>query len=109
MGPSLVALSLTEMFNTEIWASNTAAGVYLNGCILFVSGLAIVQNHNIWRLQWTALITIFGWGSLALGLMRMIAPEKIRQQAARMSREQLRFIPGLLLPFGIWMTVKGFF
>jgi hypothetical protein len=97
------------MLNTQIWASNTAAGVYFNGYVLFVNGLAIVQNHNIWRLRWTTLITLVGWGSIALGLMRMVTPEKILEKAMRMSREQLMLAPGLLLPVGIWLTVKGFF
>lgn len=109
IGPSLIVLPLTEMLNTQIWASNTAAGIYFNGCVLFISGLAVVQNHNIWRPRWPTLITLVGWGSIALGLMRMVAPDKILEGTKRTSREQLMVASGVLLPVGIWLTVKGFF
>jgi hypothetical protein len=39
VGPTLIALGISE-------ALNPAPVVYLNGTLLFVAGLAIVQAHN---------------------------------------------------------------
>lgn len=58
----------------HIFAAQTAPVVYLNGVLLFVGGVAIVQAHNLWR-GWPLLVTLTGWGIVALGLFRMIAPE----------------------------------
>lgn len=57
-----------------IFITQSAPVVYLNGTALFVAGLAIVRSHARWRLNWTALITLTGWGAMALGLMRMALP-----------------------------------
>lgn len=88
---------------------NTAAGVYLNGIVLFVAGLAVVQNHHYWKGQWPLLITLVGWGDLALGLTRMVAPEKILAATKDASPTQIMILAGMLLPIGILLTLKGFF
>jgi hypothetical protein len=47
----------------HIFAAQTAPIVYLNGTLLFVGGLAIVQSHNRWSWGWPLLVTLTGWGS----------------------------------------------
>ncbi|WP_224362902.1 hypothetical protein [Hyalangium versicolor] len=74
LGPTLLALGLTEAFNMDIYAAQTAPVVYLNGTLLFVAGLAIVRAHNVWSFNWRCLVTVLGWLALALGLYRMVAP-----------------------------------
>jgi len=74
IGPSIAALSASEAFNMPIYAAQIAPVVYLNGTILFVSGLALVRTHNYWRFDWALLITLCGWGALLLGLYRMFFP-----------------------------------
>jgi len=75
IGPSIVAITLSETVNIHIWAGNTAAEVYLNGAILFVAGLAIVRAHNLWVRGWPVLISLTGWFIMMLGLFRMFFPE----------------------------------
>jgi hypothetical protein len=74
-GPTAIALAVTESANMHIFAAQTAPVVYLNGTLLFVAGVAMVQAHNRWSRGWPLLVTLFGWGVLALGLARMMAPE----------------------------------
>lgn len=74
LGPTLIAISTTEAMNMGIYTAQSAPVVYLNGTVLFVAGLAIVQSHGHWRLHWMTLITLTGWGALALGLLRMTFP-----------------------------------
>lgn len=73
-GPGLVALGLTEGFNIDVFAGNPPAVVYLNGTLLFVGGVAILQAHGRWSLDWRVLVTLAGWVLAAGGLYRMIAP-----------------------------------
>ena len=75
IGPSLVAITISETIKVHIWANNTAAGVYLSGALLFVAGLSIVRAHNLWVRSWPVMVTVVGWFAMFLGLFRMFAPE----------------------------------
>lgn len=59
----------------HIFIGQTPPVVYLNGTLLLVAGLAIVQSHNRWAWGWALLVTLAGWTAVALGLWRMIVPE----------------------------------
>lgn len=73
-GPGLLALGLTEGFALDAMAGNPAPVVYLNGTLLFVGGVAILQAHGRWSRDWRVLVTLAGWVLAAGGLYRMIAP-----------------------------------
>jgi hypothetical protein len=75
VGPTLIALSASEALNYRIWNDNQAPVTYLDGALLFVGGLSIVRAHNRWARGWPLLTTLAGWSALALGLVRMFAPE----------------------------------
>jgi hypothetical protein len=75
LGPTLVAVSVSELLNFRIWMSISAPVVYLNGALLFVAGMVIVRNHNVWRLGWPLLVTLSGWALVAAGLFRLFLPE----------------------------------
>jgi hypothetical protein len=74
LGPTAILLAATEFKNTSIFPSRDPVAIYLNGCILFVSGLAIVLRHNRWHPSWPILITLLGWCALGLGFSRMMWP-----------------------------------
>ena len=57
LGPILIAISITESINLDIFANTSAHLVYLNGTLLFVAGLAIVRGHNQWTTRWPVLVT----------------------------------------------------
>lgn len=66
IGPALLAISATEALNMGILSPNPPV-VYLNGSILFVAGLAIVQAHSRWQRNWT-LFHPDGVGCIGAGL-----------------------------------------
>mgnify|MGYP001818887347 CR=1 FL=1 len=45
--------------------------IFLAGMLSLVTGLAIVNAHNLWVADWRVLITLLGWISLAAGIVRM--------------------------------------
>ena len=105
LGPTLIALAVTEAMNLRVMAENPAAVglVYLNGTLLFVAGLAIVQVHNRWTRGWPVLVTVMGWIAVLAGLGRMIAPQSATSGAA--------WVYGLLivlLVIGIVLTFTGY-
>jgi hypothetical protein len=48
--------------------------VMIAGYAAFVPGLAIVYFHNRWTGGWPVLVTLMGWLSLVVGLLRMVVP-----------------------------------
>lgn len=74
IGPTLIALGATEALNLDMFASQMAPVVYLNGGILFVTGLALVRAHNRWVWNWPVLITLTAWIVFLGGLYRMTVP-----------------------------------
>ncbi len=106
VGPSLVAITISETVNIHIWAGNTAAGVNFNGAVLFVTGLAIVRAHNFWVRGWPVLVTLVGWCLMLLGLFRMFFPEPQLEGA----RSTFAVIVGTMpvLAVGIFLTFKAY-
>jgi hypothetical protein len=105
LGPSLMALSASEAANVNVWASDTPAGIYLNGALLFVAGLAIVRAHNVWERDWTFMVTVMGWSALVIGLLRMFAPDFHLREAQHFSG-----LVELTLPFmaGAFLTYHAY-
>lgn len=106
IGPALVAITISETVNIHIWAGNTAAGVYLNGALLFIAGLAIVRAHNLWVRGWPVTVTLVGWGIILLGLFRMFFPEL--QLVAAKNTSAVTVETMVVLVLGIFLTYKGY-
>lgn len=97
-------MAATEALNLDIFRQNPPQFVYLNGAILFVSGLALVRAHPVWERGWVTLITLLGWGVLLLGSYRMIFP-------AAVSTPDRTLIIGsvtLLGTVGAYLCYKGY-
>lgn len=74
LGPTLVAVTLSEAIHLEIWTDVHPTVVYLNGLLFLIGGLLIATTHNLWVLDWRALVTLSGWLLVLAGLYRMFAP-----------------------------------
>ncbi len=73
-GPTLIVLGLSEAINIDSFAGIAAPVVYLNGALLFIADLSIVQAHNRWVRNWPLILTLVGWILMFGGLYRMFAP-----------------------------------
>jgi hypothetical protein len=81
IGPTMMALGITEAANMDIFTEQTAPIVYLNGTLLLVAGLAILRAHGAWSKDWRVLITLAGWIAVVVGLSRMALPDATATQA----------------------------
>jgi len=106
IGPTIIAVTISESINVHIWAANTAAGIYLNGTLLFVAGLSIVRSHNYWVRDWSVLVTLTGWFVMLLGLFRMFAPEM--QMEGAKNTTAVVTITMFVLAVGIFLTYKAY-
>ncbi len=104
MGPALIALAITEPLNWAIFEQQSAPVVYLNGSVLFVTGLALVQAHNRWAWGWPLLVTLTSWVLLFGGLFRMIAPSLHQLQAGIASA----VVFGVVGTVGLALTYQGY-
>lgn len=105
LGPTLIALAVSEAMNLRVMTEHPASAslVYLNGTLLFVAGVAIVQVHNRWTRGWPTLVTVMGWFAILGGVMRMFAPQATTSGAT--------WVYGLLvalLAVGVVLTLKGY-
>ena len=100
IGPTIVALTISETMNFHIWANNIPPVTYLNGTLLLIAGLSIVRAHNRWAIGWPVLVTLVGWVAILLGLFRMFAPEA--QQAPQNSFTYAVLV--VLCAIGIFLT-----
>jgi pimeloyl-ACP methyl ester carboxylesterase len=103
IGPTLIALAITESMNLRAFEGNAVPLVYLNGTLLFVAGLSIIVAHNVWTRGWPVLVTLIGWFGIIAGLGRMIAPE-----SAYSTHPAIFVLIVFLLAIGIVLTFKAY-
>ncbi|NRP74894.1 hypothetical protein ILFOPFJJ_05817 [Ensifer psoraleae] len=80
VGPTFVAVALGMLINLDMYETMIAEGLhpgilfYLSGFLSLLAGLAIVNLHNTWRLDWRVIITVLGWLMTIGGIMRIVLP-----------------------------------
>ncbi len=110
LGPTMVAVLVSEfpLIQPHLYDAQIPPVVYLSGVALFVGGLAVVRTHNIWRRNWTVLVTLSGWFLLALGLLRMFTACQYQRLAAETTPGFLMVIEACLLVVPLVITYKAF-
>jgi hypothetical protein len=100
----MIALAVTERANMAIFAEQSAPVVYLNGSLLFVAGIAMVQGHFRWNGARAVLVTMTGCITTALGLLRMALP-RATQLGSGVTADVVFVALGLA---GIALSVQGY-
>ena len=81
MGPTFVVIALGMLINLGTYESMIAEALhpgvvfYLSGLLSLLAGLAIVNLHNRWQVEWRVIITVLGWLMTIGGIMRIILPQ----------------------------------
>jgi hypothetical protein len=84
IGPSLVTIGIGMLVNGPVYeamvgeALQSHALIYLSGLLVLVGGLAMVNVHRSWGLQWPVIITVFGWLLVIGGVVRILAPQLVQ-------------------------------
>ena len=84
--------------------------VLVSGVLAMTAGLSIVNTHNVWVLDWTLIVTLFGWAAVLGGASRIIAPRIVEQVGGAMiGRPMMTKIVGIFWAFlGVFLTFKGY-
>ena len=110
VGPTLVAMLVSEfpLVQPHLYDAQIPPVIYLSGVLLFVAGLAVVRAHNVWARNWTVLITLSGWFSLILGLVRMFGASQYRQATQSTGSMTFMVLEGCLLVVALTITFKAY-
>ncbi|PSH70872.1 hypothetical protein CU102_02160 [Phyllobacterium brassicacearum] len=81
LGPTFVAVAFGMLINLGMYESMIAEGLhpgvlfYLSGLLSLLAGLAIVNLHNRWQMDWRVIITVLGWLMTIGGIFRIVLPQ----------------------------------
>ena len=116
LGPTFVAIALGMLGNLGLYESMIAEGLhpgilfYLSGLLSLLAGLAIVNVHNRWQMDWRVIITVLGWLMTIGGIFRIVLPqiaigEGSTIYSGRTSTVVVALITGTL---GAFLSFKGY-
>jgi len=90
--------------------STSPALLYLSGMMAMVVGFLLVTFHNIWVLDWSVIITVFGWIALVKGFILMALPEMYGKIFGFMRQRTtfLKVYSVFVLFLGIFFLALGF-
>ncbi len=116
MGLSLALFAVIGIVRPRIvrdaiisFESNSLTSLFF-GFTAIVVGLAIILTHNIWKLSWVGVVTLFGWASLLKGVVYLLAPDLLLSFGTVVYKNK-RSIRGVLffaLLLGVSLAYKGF-
>lgn len=110
LGPTLMVMIAAEfpLIQPHLYDEQIPPVVYLSGLLMFVAGLAILRFHNLWRLDWTLLISLSGVFLLLLGLVRMFTARRYLRASAAASSSFLIATEAILFMVGLVLTVQAY-
>lgn len=56
---------------------NDQSATIILGMFALLAGLAIVNTHNLWVLDWRVIITILGWLGIVRGALSLLFPTRM--------------------------------
>jgi len=83
-GVFFLVMGVAAIFN-PVYYSTASSGLLKDpvtaftwGAMSLVLGFVIVHAHNIWKADWTVLVTLVGWGALLKGIVFLVFPDLAR-------------------------------
>jgi hypothetical protein len=85
--------------------------IYVSGVLVLLGGLSIVNTHNRWNLDWTLIITLFGWAMVIGGVSRIVAPGVVAKVGGRLIGRAIvaRIAGAAWAVVGLLLTYNGYF
>ena len=116
LGPIVLALSIPMVVapaNLQETSKRFLADsplVLISGVLAMTAGLSIVNTHNVWQLDWTLFVTLFGWALVLGGASRIVAPRVVdRVGGAMMDRPAVTRLAGVFWALlGLFLTFKAY-
>ena len=100
-----LAAGLSILFNPRFYPRilddmlKNVAVMYLYGFIALIFGVFMVTYHNFWVMDWTVVITLFGWAALIKGFMILVFPQTLKVWKPMFSSRYFAIIAFLIAIF----------
>ena len=115
-GPTFVAVALGMLINLGMYEGMIAEALhfgtlfYLSGLLSLLAGLAIVNLHNRWQLEWRLIITVLGWLMTIGGITRIVLPKvAIAIGSTIYSSRASTIVAALIIgTLGAFLSFKGY-
>lgn len=116
MGPIILALGIPmvvapkDLLRTSKKFLSDSPLILVSGVLAMTAGLAIVNTHNIWILDWPVIITFFGWALVIGGAIRVISPRLVDKVGSAMMKfdSMARGAGVFWVILGLFLTYKGY-
>jgi hypothetical protein len=72
--------------------------IFITGVLALLAGLAVVNAHNLWVLDWRLIVTILGWLLILRGIMNLVFPATVHTLGDRMIASMPASSPAPLSP-----------
>jgi hypothetical protein len=116
LGPVILVLSIPMIVTPTSLQETTrrfladSPLVLISGVVAMTAGLSIVNTHNVWVLDWTLIVTLFGWALVLGGASRVVAPRVVdRVGGAMMDRPTMTRVAGIFWAFlGAFLMFKAY-
>ena len=116
LGPVIFVLAIPMIFAPKSFNEVTKGFledkplILISGVLAMTAGLSIVNSHNVWRLDWTLIITLFGWALTIGGASRIVMPHFVTKVGDSMiDRPRVTMIIGVFwVVLGSFLTFKGY-
>ena len=116
IGPVFVVMGIAILMDGKRLQSmahefiESDALIFLSGIITLPIGLAIVNTHNLWVMDWPVIITVLGWVTIAAGISRMTMPSVLKRIASTMIESTRYFVvPGVVTALlGAYLSYQGY-
>lgn len=117
MGLYLIIVGLAMLLNRNYYQTTFLSLIQNNplylisGLMALIFGLIMIVFHNIWKLEWTLIITLLAWLTLIKGFIRVILPEHLHTWQQKMIQNKVFYsiITIVMILLGICLTYFGFF
>lgn len=83
LGPIILAVSIPMIVSLASLQETTSRFlddrplILISGVLAMTAGLSIVNTHNFWVLDWTLIVTLFGWALVLGGAFRIVSPNVV--------------------------------
>ena len=90
--------------------SQHKAMMFVTGAMVFILGLLVVLNHNVWEASWRVVPTIIGWAMVIKGAMLFFVPNTMLARAKKFAKNRNKMVlAGIVaVAVGAYLMYIGF-
>lgn len=90
--------------------SQHKALMFVTGAMVFILGLLVVLNHNIWEASWRVVPTVIGWIMVLKGVAIFFVPRVVMNKAKKFAKNRnMAVLAGIVaVAVGAYLVYVGF-